>query len=167
MGLDMYLKYRKSFHGYEHTSDSDEKEKYHNIIEAAGLDGMVTSDSPFVEVETTVIYWRKANAIHGWFVNECGGGVDECQSIPVTREQLVKLRELCFEALSIPAGSSLQDHAPTVLPPTPGFFFGSYDVDEWYVSDLERTMREIDRLLPLLPVDGEGWDWGLVYQASW
>ena len=44
-------------------------------------------------------YWRKANAIHGWFVRELAGGVDECQPIHVSRENLVTLRQLCLEAL--------------------------------------------------------------------
>jgi hypothetical protein len=167
MGLDMYLKYRRSFHGYEHTSQPEEKQKYHDLVETAGIEGMVTNDSPFIEIEATVIYWRKANAIHGWFVNELGGGEDNCQNIYVSREKLVELRNLCFDALSVPAGMTLQEHAPTVLPPTSGFFFGSYEIDDWYVKDLERTMEEIDRILPMLPADGEGWDWGLTYQASW
>lgn len=44
-------------------------------------------------------YWRKANAIHGWFVRELANGVDECQPIHVSRENLITLRQLCLEAL--------------------------------------------------------------------
>jgi len=44
-------------------------------------------------------YWRKANAIHGWFVRELAGGIDECQPIHVSRENLITLRQLCLEAL--------------------------------------------------------------------
>ena len=45
-------------------------------------------------------YWRKANAIHGWFVRECADGVDECQEITVTREQLAQLRTDCNNELA-------------------------------------------------------------------
>lgn len=45
-------------------------------------------------------YWRKANAIHGWFVRECADGVDECQPITVTREQLAQLRTDCNNSLA-------------------------------------------------------------------
>lgn len=45
-------------------------------------------------------YWRKANAVHGWFVRECADGVDECQEIFVSREQLLKLRSDCNNALA-------------------------------------------------------------------
>lgn len=160
----MYLKYRKSVSGYEFTGNSDE---YRTLVEAAGLSDIASSRSPYVEIEVTAIYWRKANAIHGWFVRELGGGVDECQPIPVPRKKLVELRNLCFEALSVPAGMTLADHAPRVLPPAEGFFFGSTTIDDWYVKDLEHTMEEIDRLLSLIPDNNEGWDWSLVYQASW
>lgn len=45
-------------------------------------------------------YWRKANAVHGWFVRECANNVDECQEIFVSREQLLKLRSDCNNALA-------------------------------------------------------------------
>jgi hypothetical protein len=59
-----------------------------------GLD-MYLMDAEGAEVG----YWRKANAIHGWFVRELANGVDECQPIHVSRENLVVLRQLCLEAL--------------------------------------------------------------------
>jgi hypothetical protein len=43
-------------------------------------------------VEVNVAYWRKANAIHRWFVDVVQGGVDECQASEVTRDQLDALR---------------------------------------------------------------------------
>ena len=118
-------------------------------------------------VDVCVMYWRKANAIHGWFVNELGGGVDECQQIHVTRDNLIDLRNLCFEAMSVPAGSTMEKHAEEVLPPTSGFFFGSSEIDDWYFEDLKQTIEGIDRVLANLPEEGEGWDWSLYYQASW
>jgi hypothetical protein len=44
-------------------------------------------------------YWRKANAIHGWFVRELANGVDECQEIPVSKIKLLELQALCLSAL--------------------------------------------------------------------
>ena len=44
-------------------------------------------------------YWRKANAIHGWFVRELADGVDECQEIPVSKIKLLELQALCLSAL--------------------------------------------------------------------
>jgi hypothetical protein len=165
MGLDMYLRYRQSHSGYSY-GDNDTT-GYDNLVAAAGLTEIASKTSPYASVEVTVMYWRKVNAIHGWFVNELAGGVDECQEIHVTRENLQTLRDLCFEALSIPAGMSLADHAVRVLPPSEGFFFGSTEVDEYYIQDLQETMDGLDRILSHLPTENEGWDWSLIYQASW
>jgi len=44
-------------------------------------------------------YWRKANAVHGWFVRECGNNVDECQEIPVSKIKLLELQAQCLIAL--------------------------------------------------------------------
>lgn len=165
MGLDMYLKHRKNFSGFDF-GDRD-PEIYQQLVEAAGLADTASKDSPFATVEVTAIYWRKANMIHSWFVDTLADGRDECQEIYVPREKLKELRDLCFNAISVPAGKTLSEHAETVLPTASGFFFGSTDYDEWYVQDLKHTMDSIDNLLAKLPEDGEGWDWSLYYQASW
>jgi len=44
-------------------------------------------------------YWRKANAIHGWFVRECGNNVDECQEIVVPKIKLLELQAQCLIAV--------------------------------------------------------------------
>ena len=48
------------------------------------LGGFSTDESPHGHIwpggqEVCVAYWRKANAIHSWFVENCQDGVDECQ----------------------------------------------------------------------------------------
>lgn len=40
-------------------------------------------------------YWRKANAIHAFFVDNAQGGQDDCKLHPVKRETLVALRKAC------------------------------------------------------------------------
>lgn len=99
-------------------------------------------------------YWRKANAIHGWFVRTLADGRDECQRIKVTRKQLAELRKLC---LIVIADRTL---AQALLPPTKGFFFGGYDIDEWYVHDLRVTVETIDSVLNTKKRV-------FVYNASW
>jgi hypothetical protein len=62
MGLDMYLNARKFFSQYK-----DEHQPIINDIkQALGLD----SDVPgkVNQIKMNVMYWRKANAIHAWFV---------------------------------------------------------------------------------------------------
>ena len=35
-------------------------------------------------------YWRKANQIHKWFVDNVQDGVDDCGEYKVTKEQLIE-----------------------------------------------------------------------------
>jgi hypothetical protein len=161
MGLDMYLNARKYVSRYDYKGqDRTEVADFSTLADMSGVEGLTKySDFGGIEVSYPVGYWRKANAIHGWFVNECAGGVDECQPIHVPREKLAELRDLCKSAVSQPA------MAGDILPPTPGFFFGGYEIDEWYMSDLQRTIEMLDHILSVVPDDS--WDWSFVYQASW
>lgn len=100
--------------------------------------------------------WRKANAIHQWFVEHCQEGVDECQRTHVTRDQLQALARTCLLVLE------QQHQAPEVLPTQAGFFFGGTDYDQYYFEDLEHTLAIIEQALRL-PED----DWDFYYHSSW
>lgn len=91
---------------------------------------------PRIGVSEQVGYWRKANAIHQWFVENVQEGVDDCNYWrEVTVEDLIELRELCIECLEH------RNSAHKLLPTTHGFFFGCTDYDDWYFSDLEKTIE--------------------------
>jgi len=107
------------------------------------------------QVEVEAMYWRKANAIHKWFVDNCQEGQDDCGNYAVSREQLEELRDLILQAI--------ETKDATLLPPTSGFFFGSDKVDEYYWQDLKDTASGIDRVLELFPVGV----WDLEYHSSW
>jgi hypothetical protein len=152
MGLDMYLSAKRYLYrdGDETISDG--------INELLGIPSDKSKrfcGASFVakEISIEAMGWRKANAIHGWFVRRCQGGEDNCKEYYVSREQLEELVGLCHEALDKP------DHE--VLEPTAGFFFGSYEKDEWYYQDLKNTIEGIERALEL-PKSFE-----FYYQASW
>lgn len=85
--------------------------------------------------------WRKANAVHKWFVDNVQGGVDDCGEYKVTKEQLIQLHNECNQVLN---NSSL---AESLLPTFPGFFFGGTDYYEWYYNDLRNTVQIIDEIL--------------------
>lgn len=161
MGLDMYLSARK----YIGRNDYSDRENIKvnpefDMMASLAPEGMTKySDFGGIQVSYPIGYWRKANAIHGWFVNECGGGVDECQDIFVPREKLVELRDLCKSAIKQPA------MAGEVLPPTEGFFFGSSEIDEYYIQDLSDTVTMIDHILSAIPESD--WEWEFIYRASW
>ena len=154
MGLDMYLTAKRYL-----WSDKD-KEVAKDINDVVGVEcdpekRFVGSSLMVKEVSIDAMYWRKANAIHGWFVEKCQGGKDECQETYVPREKLVELRDLCKSILDNP-------DAYGDLEPTHGFFFGSYEKDEWYYQDLKNTVEGITSALSLPEHKYE-----FYYQASW
>ena len=154
MGLDMYLSAKRYMSKYFDPADS---EKIASINELFGLEGEEDGDYGAQEVTFRVGYWRKANAIHKWFVDNVQDGVDECQESYVSRDQLTALRDVCKEVLEN------RKKADELLPAQSGFFFGGTDYEDWYFGDLEHTVGRIDKILtdPAL-AKAE-----FYYQASW
>lgn len=114
-------------------------------------------------VSIEVAYWRKANAIHRWFVENCQDGKDECQlSNPIHPEQLALLSNLCQSVLDDPATAG-ED-----LPTQSGFFFGGTVYDEWYFTNLKDTIQQINAALELAtdPL-WQGCPREFYYQSSW
>jgi hypothetical protein len=103
-----------------------------------------------------VAYWRKANQIHKWFVDNVQDGEDDCREYSVDREQLQKLLDTCTK---VKADGSL---AGDYLPPSAGFFFGSNEIDEWYWQDIDNTIEMLTDTLAHTPDD-----YGFTYQSSW
>lgn len=157
MGLDMSL-YKKTYipspAGEGNTTDIT---VHHKTWLGGEFNKHFKDVSHIVE---DVGYWRKANQIHSWFVENCGGGVDKCQEIPVTRENLKELLDICKEILKLKRWKS---YAETHLPSCKGFFFGSTDYDEYYLEDIKRT---VDIIEPLLSEKEDGYT-SFYYQASW
>jgi hypothetical protein len=158
MGLDMYLYKREYVGGWDWKiadEDKDERAMYDTIREYMNAERC--EGSPHAYVEICVAYWRKANAVHKWFC-DLDGGRDECQSIYVTKDKLIELRDLCNQIIGQPA------MAASALPTQPGFFFGSYDYDDWYMEDMKNTVSQIDQILESVG-DKEYADF--IYRASW
>lgn len=89
-------------------------------------------------------YWRKHPNLHGYIVKHYAGGVDECQRIELTADDIQDI------LIAVEEGS---------LPETSGFFFGkSYgDETDRDVSILESTLKRM-RNNP---------NYKVYYQASW
>jgi hypothetical protein len=153
MGLDMYLNASRYLSSYNEA----DKEKKTTLLEMfPELKVYLTEDSnPINEVSAEIGYWRKANAIHGWFVDNVQEGEDDCKKYFVNREDLETLKSICERVLA--------DHslAEELLPGRQGFFFGNTEFDDFYFGDLEATVRIIDLALAL-PVE-----WNIHYQSSW
>ena len=156
MGLDMYLNAKRYMSKYFNEEDGKKAaEIAEQFPELAKLRGRFGDDSPVKEIHVEAGYWRKANAIHKWFVDNVQGGDDNCGNYYVAREQLEELKKLCEQVLQF------RHLASDKLPPAQGFFFGSDKVDEYYFQDLEQTVQIINDCLEL----PQGWEFE--YHSSW
>lgn len=90
MGLDMYLEKRE----YKYPKPDG---TYSTSAEDLTFDKWGASNG--VYIESNVAYWRKANQIHKWFVDNVCDGEDECRPHDVSLEQLTELRDLCMKVL--------------------------------------------------------------------
>lgn len=188
MGLDQYLKARKYVGDWDYKgADTEERQTYAVIMAAIGKRGFRCEGSPHLYVEVSVAYWRKANQIHAWFVENVQKGEDDCGDYYVSHEQLETLRDTCKTVLAssklvsgkvkngsrsvagggyedcIEDGQVMENHAVAqeLLPCQSGFFFGSTDYNQWYYSDLQRTVDQIDAVLTQFE------DWDFQYSSSW
>ena len=147
----MYLEARIHLSKY-----ADEKLRPKEALIRTVLPEMFKSGNmDYVDVMFEAGYWRKANAIHKWFVDHCAEGKDDCRPAYVEREQLVELRNLCEEVLKN------KKKAKDLLPPEEGFFFGTPETDDWYFEALTDTIEIIDKCLKLPN------HWDFVYKSSW
>ena len=110
-----------------------------------------------VDVVEEVMYWRKANQIHKWFVDNIQNGVDDCGTYAVSLEKLQELVDLCKQVLENP------EKASELLPTQSGFFFGGIEYDEYYFEDLEKTIKGLEEIMPTI----DGLNNSLEYSSSW
>lgn len=163
MGLDMYLSVRKYVSSYNYNADGETYEDkfkdnpvYNEITKLLDAEKLIEkSDRTGIDVEVPVGYWRKANQIHGWFMQFTEE--DNCSPVFLRRSALEDLHKECKKILRVKSN----ELAMSVLPPTPGFFFGAYEIDEWYWKDIEHTVDILDTALADESLDT------FIYQASW
>jgi len=154
MGLDQYL-HAKQYNSNCEWRPDEERQLFSALAKLANVDEFMADHLPSITLEVNVGYWRKQNAIHNWFVQNCQDGNDDCQQVHVSREQLEELRDTCRKVLANP------ELAGELLPTAEGFFFGSTDYDDWYTEGLTYTADRVDKLLTMTD------DWYFYYQASW
>ena len=116
MGLDMYL------------------EKHDKIT------GEIVPDNKLGTRE--VMYWRKANQIREWIVNNAGyDRQNNCVDFPLSKETLIRLRDDCKRVID---DKSL---AKKILPTRSGFFFGSTEYDDWYYDEVRETYVRLKEII--------------------
>lgn len=150
MGLDMYLNARSSVNAYD---SEDTEQKALQQVPFIANSGMMVNN-----IEYRVMYWRKANAIHKWFVDNVQDGVDNCEEFHVSPQHLQLLRDTCKQVLDDNA------LAGELLPPSEGFFFGTTEITDYYFDDLRATVEGLDKALAFAQRDR--WT-TFSYRASW
>lgn len=151
MGLDMYLTAKR------YVSEHTDKELFDELQK---VDVPHRGKMQVKGLEFEAMYWRKANAIHKWFVDNVQKGVDDCDAYYVEKHQLQQLVDVCKVILEN------KDKAQELLPAQQGFFFGSTDYDEYYFEDVQRTYENLQEILENVNTD-DGWNWSFQYQSSW
>ena len=155
-----------------------------------GLDMYLSQKRRGTKSVEDVAYWRKANHIHQWFVENVQGGVDDCKEYYASRKQLKKLLDTVNAVLQasrlvpgkvtngyrltkigtklvetpiVEDGRRIADPsvARALLPTQEGFFFGGRDYDEGYYTDLEHTRDVLTNAL------AQKDEVRFYYQSSW
>jgi hypothetical protein len=121
-----------------------------------GLDMSVYKKNRKNNETEEILYWRKANQIHGWFVDMFMDGQDNCQIVYISWGALQDLKDICKQVLED------RSRAEELLPTREGFFFGSTEYNEYYFEDLAETVAKIEAI----SLDDIS-DCDLFYNASW
>lgn len=158
MGLDMYLK-RKKYVGanFEHRNVKG------TIDISVNGNKLPIDFSKVSYIEEEFGYWRKANAIHKWFVDNVQDGVDDCKEYYVPQSKMEELLELCKKVKDNP------NLASWLLPRQVGFFFGSDEYDDLYFRDIDDTIEILESALEDFKNTDKSFDYGYdyYYESSW
>ena len=168
MGLDMYLSKKTYVKRWEHQSDET---KFEVTVKKGGVTYPSIKSERVSYITEEIMYWRKANQIHGWFVNNCHELTQDVL-YSVHYEQLKELYDTCKNVLDILTKSPKkkvevvagwkngeeyteeievsdlskadEEYIMDLLPPTQGFFFGSYEIGNWYKEQIEETVKMLE-----------------------
>jgi len=153
------------------------------------MNGILKRNTHTIFCSKEVGYWRKANQIHNWFVENVQNGEDDCDyHREITISDFQSLRRLCKKVLdslnlkdgTIENGYTYENGIKTpileegkvatnteladeLLPTCEGCFFGGTNYDEYYAEDLERTIKIIDKVLEETDFNTEM----IYYCSSW
>lgn len=155
MGLDMYLTKRTYVQNWSHMAPSEINRV---AVKLGGKKHPHIDPKKVSYIIEGVMYWRKDNHIHRWFVENVQDGNDDCKEYWVSTDKIKELIDLCQSVIDKKVNP--KDSLPTV----DGFFFGSTEYDESYYESLRET---IAKLTPILEEANKYQDIDLFYSSSW
>ena len=169
MGLDMYLnRMDKGMWSFKDVYLPEIAKTKPDLYEVLKKYAYESKYSTYYMAEP-VAYWRKANAIHNWFVENVQDGEDNCKDYIVQKESLITLRDLCKTvietAVMVPSKDGYvivnKDEISELLPTVDGFFFGGTGYDNDYMDDVKYTYAVLDEI-----INKTDWDKQCVYYSS-
>lgn len=185
MGLDMYLSKTVSVKNYNFKKGIVNKV----TVTQNGKPHPNINPDKVGSVTEEVMYWRKANDIHNWFVKNVQDGNDDCKEYYVTVDNLKELLSTLKEAVEIMESSptyykeivigfngsesvkdtvkvyDINDRLKEILPTTDGFFFGGTEYDDYYLEDCKETIIVLEKVLEENKHDSL--DVSFYYSSSW
>ena len=183
MGLDMYLEASFSTRAYIQPTEqqyADMREgKEVTVKRSPELEDALTAigfkDAPIdhaynhFQYVFPIITWRKANAIHKFFVDEVQKGNDNCERHYVPRKTLQELLDRITTILDIKTPVAREMKAEELLPTDiEGCFFGTKEYDDWYYKYLKNTKKTLEKVFEYEEnaEAGKCFD-NFYYQSSW
>lgn len=149
-------------------------DRYSVEIARGGKPILGVASARVADVEEEVMFWRKANHIHRWFVENVQDGNDDCDQYNVSWDKLRELLSVCTEVIKSsklvsgmievgevythdhPNGVILREPGKVIedpsiarelLPTARGYLFGSTEYDERYLTAVKETRDWIIRML--------------------
>ena len=104
-------------------------------------------------IHNSVCYWRKFNALHKYFNdhfnnNDNDNCVDMYMGIDDLRKLLLNLKDLRKQIKQDKDGNVInKEVCEEVLPTQAGFFFGGTEYDEYYVEDIDYTIKKLSGII--------------------
>lgn len=146
MGLDMYLSAKR----YLFSFNEHDKALADKIDAELGASSLGHTN----EIRKEAFYWRKAWAIHHWFVMNAQNGEDDCKEYWVERYQLQELLDTLKKVEENP--SLAEDILPLQSDDDEG--------KEWELDQIRRTIPALDKLINDESIKDH---WDFYYSSSW
>lgn len=154
---------------------TEPKDRYQVTITKGGKPAGNIKTARISAVDEEVMYWRKANHIHRWFVENAQDGEDNCGHYFVDLDKLKELLGLCNKVIEsselvepmVDGEEKVFEDAKVandLLPTQEGFFFGCTDYDQHYLDD---TVATRDWIIQMLDEAECGSSRSFFYHASW
>lgn len=159
---------------YVKVDEEPEKSKLNKLLGTLGKPISALRQKRVAMLDSQVMYWRKANHIHAWFVDNVQKGDDDCGKYFVPWEKLEELKSVCAKVLEsshlvdglVYGGTFFSDGQPEpevrripgkviqdvsvaqdLLPTRAGYFFGNGEYDEHYLNEVRATKEWIESML--------------------